>query len=137
MHKKENARKPVTEREQFNTATLLFRKIAETISMLTEAKFSEKIRLFVDIHTLIRADQPIELLLDENAMKTLSLTDGSAIKNPTQETSSPVSENSEFDNDVKTPDRKTITKNPHECSSPVSEENEPDPTEKVIYTSTS
>lgn len=105
--------------------------------MLTEAKFSEKIRLFVDIHTLIRADQPIELLLDENAMKTLSLTDGSAIKNPTQETSSPVSENSEFDNDVKTPDRKTITKNPHECSSPVSEENEPDPTEKVIYTSTS
>lgn len=60
-------------------------------------------------------------------MKTLSLTDGSAIKNPTQGTSSPVSENSEFDNDVKTPDRKTITKNPHECSSPVSEENEPDP----------
>ncbi|KZS19231.1 Uncharacterized protein APZ42_014397 [Daphnia magna] len=89
VHKKEKARKPVTEREQFNTATLLFRKIAETIN-------------------------------------------GSAIKNPTQETSSPVSENSEFDNDVKIPDRKTITKNPHECSSPVSEENEPDPTEKGI-----
>lgn len=99
--------------------------------MLTEAKFSEKILLFVDIHTLIKADQPIELLLNENSMKTLD------IKNSTQEISSPVSENSEFDNDVRTPEKKSTTKNPHECSSPASEENEPIPTEKVIYTSTS
>jgi hypothetical protein len=73
---------------------------------LTEAKFSEKIRLFVDIHTLIRDDQPIELLRNENAMKTLD------IKNSTQEISSPVSENSEFDNEVRTSEKKPSLKIP-------------------------
>nr|CAH0102689.1 unnamed protein product [Daphnia galeata] len=69
VHKKEKARKPVTEREQFNTATLLFRKIAKTI-----------------------------ITLD--------------IKNSTQEISSPVSENSEFDNEVRTSEKKPSLKIP-------------------------
>jgi len=108
VHQKKKARKPITEREQFNTATLLFRKIAETLSLLTETEFSDKMRLFVDILDLIKANQPIELLLTENAVTILSSMDGSAIK---------------------------IL--PQECSSPVSENNESNTKEKVIYTSKS
>jgi hypothetical protein len=95
VHQKKDVRKPITDREQFNTATFLFRKIAETLSALTESEFSDKMRLFVDLHALIRTNQPIELLLNENAEKTLSSIDGQAMEIVPQECPSPVSENRE------------------------------------------
>ena len=55
-------RLPRTERDQYNLATNLFRKMAETITSLTIPDFQEKMRLFHDIHALIKADKPIQLV---------------------------------------------------------------------------
>lgn len=62
IHKKKKARLPRTERDQYNLTTNLFRKLAETISSMTIPDFQEKMRLFHDIHALIKADKPIQLV---------------------------------------------------------------------------
>lgn len=53
---------PRTEKDQYNLATNLFRKLAETLSALTINDFQEKMRLFHEIHALIKADKPIQLM---------------------------------------------------------------------------
>jgi hypothetical protein len=62
VHKTKKPRLPRTERDQYNLASNLFRKMAETISSLTIPDFQEKMRLFHDIHALIKADKPIQLV---------------------------------------------------------------------------
>ncbi|KAI9550671.1 hypothetical protein GHT06_004575 [Daphnia sinensis] len=59
---KKKLRMPRTEKDQFNLATNLFRKLAETLSALTINDFQEKMRLFHQIHALIKADKPIQLM---------------------------------------------------------------------------
>jgi hypothetical protein len=58
-------------------------------------------RLFVDILDLIKANQPIELLLTENTVTILGSMDGRAIKILPQKYPSPVSENTECDSEEK------------------------------------
>lgn len=50
---------PVTTREQYNMALSLFKKMADTLSGLAYSDFQEKLQLFLDIHDLIKKDQPI------------------------------------------------------------------------------
>lgn len=52
---------PVTAREQYNMALSLFKKMAETLSGLAYSNFQEKLQLFLDVHDLIKKDQPIRL----------------------------------------------------------------------------
>nr|CAH0109598.1 unnamed protein product [Daphnia galeata] len=58
----ERWRNECLERDQYNLATNLFRKMAETIIFLTIPDFQEKMRLFHYIQVLIKADKPIQLV---------------------------------------------------------------------------
>jgi hypothetical protein len=42
-------------------ALSLFKKMADTLSGLAYSDFQEKLQLFLDVHDLIKKDQPIRL----------------------------------------------------------------------------
>lgn len=60
--KNKKKRLPVTEKEQYNLAFTLFKKMAETLSGLTASDFQDKLQLFFDIHDLIKKEKPIRLI---------------------------------------------------------------------------
>lgn len=57
----EKAQKPKTGKDQYNDAIALFRSIADTLSELSETNFNEKLKLFREIHRLIKVVRPISL----------------------------------------------------------------------------
>lgn len=59
--KKRRIKRPLTAREQFNTSYALFKQMATTMSQLTAADFNEKFQLLLDIHDLMKMNQPITL----------------------------------------------------------------------------
>jgi hypothetical protein len=74
-HSKHITRKPITDRDQFNLATILFRKVADTISELAQSDFEEKMQLFQKIHDLIKEGKPVELMHSGSLPHTVPPTD--------------------------------------------------------------
>lgn len=54
---------PVTSREQFNMAYILFKKMATTMSALSAPDFQEKFNLLLDIHDHMKTGKEIRLLV--------------------------------------------------------------------------
>ncbi|KAI9555984.1 hypothetical protein GHT06_018542 [Daphnia sinensis] len=61
-YSKQLTRKPITDKDQFNVATTFFRKVADTLSQLSQSDFEEKMKLFDKKHVLIKEGKPVQLI---------------------------------------------------------------------------
>lgn len=74
-------------------ASDLFRKMANTLSSLTESDFQDKLQLFINIHALIKTNKPVRLVqqandTQNNHLAPNSCADSSEIESTTQASSS-------------------------------------------------
>lgn len=104
-HSKQLTRKSITDKDQFNIATIFFRKVADILSELAQSDFEIKIKLFHEIHDVIKKEKSVELM---QSLATFEIVPSSfTIQNPTDsviDLVSPVDEvvpNSTMENKVK------------------------------------
>ncbi|KAI9553834.1 hypothetical protein GHT06_019103 [Daphnia sinensis] len=62
LHPTKHKDNPTTEKDQFNEAMIFFRKLAETMSVLSSPDFNHKMHLFREIHSLIKKDKPVQIM---------------------------------------------------------------------------
>lgn len=72
-------RHPTTEKDQYNQAMVVLKNLADTISSLAAPAFNEKIQLFKDIHTLIKEDKPVQLMVIDASSAKDAITPSSTI----------------------------------------------------------
>lgn len=70
---------PKTEREQYNMASDLFKKLANTLSILSEPDFQDKLQLFINIHDLVKMNKPVRLVHQANDAQSNNLASSSTV----------------------------------------------------------
>ena len=68
---KKRRRIPKTQKDQYNMAMDLFKKMSDNLSSLSESDFQDKLQLFFDINALIKENKPVRLLQHNNDTTTL------------------------------------------------------------------
>ncbi len=58
---------------------VVLKNLADTISSLAAPAFNEKIQLFKDIHTLIKEDKPVQLMVIDGSSAKDAITPSSTI----------------------------------------------------------
>lgn len=82
LHRTKQAVQPTTDKDQFNEAMTFFKKIADTISLLSKPDFIQKMNFFLEIHSLIKNDKPLQIMKTNDASAKSPTLSSTVLLNP-------------------------------------------------------